>query len=240
MALSGILQPRNLLPPNARQPPPRPVVTSTGSPRAGGARSGHPAVVLVGRPRRRRAPAPLQAAAPDSRPLEAFCTKNASQDAELRFGTDESVRSIHAATRCRGRAVGKFYEVEMMVRDCDLDQYGVVNNAVFASYMDKAREEVLASFGMSRDSIARTGRAMALSDLNIRYLAPLKRGAKFVVMMRLVQAKGVRVLAEHFIETLRERKLVLEATATAVFLDQDYLPTRVFPEMSKLLRFFSS
>ncbi|TVU28938.1 hypothetical protein EJB05_20476, partial [Eragrostis curvula] len=55
-------------------------------------------------------------------------------------------------------------------------------------------------------------------------------------MMRIAQIKGVRMLIEYFIETLPERKLVLEATATAVCLDKDYRPTRVYPEM---LPFFS-
>ncbi|KAL6911675.1 hypothetical protein ACP4OV_000480 [Aristida adscensionis] len=220
MASSGILQSCNLLlPPNTRQPP--------GS--AGAcARSGHLAVLLAGRPSRRRVPAPPQVAAPEPRPLEVVAADRASKSAV-----------VSRDTKLRGM-VGKFYEVEMMVDDCDLDQFGVVNNAVYAAYIDKAREAMLSSFGISRDSIAGTGRAMAVSDLNLRYFAPLKRGAKFVVMVRPVRIKGVRILAEHFIETLPERKLVLEATATAVFLDQDYRPTRVFPEMSKLLHFFSS
>jgi hypothetical protein len=96
----------------------------------------------------------------------------------------------------------------------------------------------------------------------------LQRGAKFVVMVRFVQIKGVRMLMEHLIATLPDRKvrrssplqpvathvdvspelmsmiiciwqLVLEAMATVVCLNQDYRPTRMFPEMANLLHFFS-
>lgn len=127
----------------------------------------------------------------------------------------------------------------MTVRDCDLDVYGVVNNAVYAGYIEIARQEMLASLGVCTASIVRTDRAMALSELNVKYFAPLKRGAKFVVMVRVVQIKGVRMLMEHLIATLPDRKLVLEATATVVCLNQEYRPTRMFPEMAKLLPFFS-
>ncbi|RLM49035.1 hypothetical protein C2845_PMPSC002142 [Panicum miliaceum] len=123
---------------------------------------------------------------------------------------------------------GKFFELEMTVRDCELDQYGVVNNAVYAAYIETARQEMIASLGVCTASIARAGRAMALSELNIKYFAPLKRGAKFVVMVRVVGIKGVRMLMEHLIATLPERKqLVLEAMATVVCLNEDYRPTRM-------------
>ncbi|KAE8808534.1 hypothetical protein D1007_14921 [Hordeum vulgare] len=98
-----------------------------------------------------------------------------------------------------------------------------------------------ASIGFSMTSIARTGNAMAVLELNLKYFKPLLRGAKFVVKVRLVQIKGTRILVDHIIETLPDRTLVLEATATVVCLNKDYRPTRVFPEMSsKLQRFFSS
>ncbi|XP_044971881.1 acyl-acyl carrier protein thioesterase TE3, chloroplastic-like [Hordeum vulgare subsp. vulgare] len=129
----------------------------------------------------------------------------------------------------------------MTVHDNDLDQYGVVNNAIYVAYIHNVREEMAASIGFGMASIARTGNAMALLELNLKYFKPLLRGAKFVVKVRLVQIKGARIFVDHFIETLPDHELVLEATATVICLNKDYRPTRVFPEMSsRLQQFFSS
>ncbi|KAG0534824.1 hypothetical protein BDA96_04G313300 [Sorghum bicolor] len=211
-----------------RSPPPsttkrcqRPATPSTA--RASWPRSRHPAVGLVCCP----SLAALQVTtastttnAARSSDSEGICFKNIILDTKL-------------------PREGKFFELEMTVRDCDLDVYGVVNNAVYAGYIETARQEMAASLGVCTGSIVRTGRAMALSELNVKYFAPLKRGAKFVVMVRIVQIKGVRMLVEHLIATLPDRELVLEAMATVVCLNQDYRPTRMFPEIANLQHFFS-
>ncbi|XP_039789668.1 acyl-acyl carrier protein thioesterase ATL4, chloroplastic-like [Panicum virgatum] len=202
-------------PPSTKQPPAR-------AP-AAWPRSGHP--YTAGRRSSSRDPSrALQVTATRSarpgRPSEVVCVKNNIQDTKL-------------------PRAGKFFELEMTVRDCDLDKYGVVNNAVYAAYIETARQEMIARLGVRTASIARAGRAMAVSELNVKYFAPLKRGAKFVVMVRVVGIKGVRMLMEHLITTLPERKLMLEAMATVVCLNEDYRPTRMFPEMANLLHFFS-
>ncbi|CAL5056727.1 unnamed protein product [Urochloa decumbens] len=201
-------------------PPPNTKPASAGAARAAWPRSGHPAAVdLLGRPSRpsRALHTPTTNARPSH---QVIGTKNIIQDTRL-------------------PRAGKFFELEMTVRDCELDKYGVVNNAVYADYIETARQEMISSLGVCTGSIACTGRAMALSELNVKYFAPLKRGAKFVVMVRVVGIKGVRMLMEHLIATLPERKLVLEAMATVVCLNEDYRPTRMFPEMANLLRFFA-
>ncbi|CAN6279447.1 unnamed protein product [Urochloa humidicola] len=206
-----------LPPPNAKQPP-----ASAGAARAAWPRSAahHPAVNIGRISQSSRPSRALQVTATANAGLsQLICTKNIIQDTVL-------------------PRKGKFFELEMTVRDCELDMYGVVNNAIYAAYIETARQEMIASLGVCTGSIARAGRAMALSKLNVKYFAPLKRGTKFVVMVGVVGIKGVRMLMEHLIATLPERKLVLEAMATVVCLNEDYRPTRMFPEMANLLHFF--
>jgi hypothetical protein len=101
------------------------------------------------------------------------------------------------------------------------------------------RDVVLEKLGISVDYWTSTGNAMALSELNLKYYAPLRvhvylrsfatnkctgnlhriylylcilrlrrqSGDRFVVKVKPVQIKGVRMIVEHMIETLPERKV---------------------------------
>ena len=81
--------------------------------------------------------------------------------------------------------------------------------------------------------VAREGRALALAEITVRFRQPLVSGDRFRVTAGIDALKGARVVMAQRILRELDETVILDATAVAVFLDQNGRPTRVPEDMRR-------
>lgn len=85
------------------------------------------------------------------------------------------------------------YELEMEVRDYELDSEGIVNNANYLHYLEHTRHSFCAANGLSFAEMQAKGLVPVLNKVEIEYKTPLRSGDRFVSKLWL-ERKGVRFI----------------------------------------------
>ncbi|CAO2813408.1 unnamed protein product [Amaranthus hypochondriacus] len=141
---------------------------------------------------------------------------------------------------CVDQVTAGVLEIELKVRDYELDQYGVVNNAVYSSYCQLANHELARVIGLDDDVIQNSGGA-TLSKLSLTFLSPLKSGDEFVVKSMVSEVSAARLFFDHFIYKLPNYEPIVEAKAVIVLLDKNHRPVRIPAQVkSKAKQFMSN
>lgn len=113
------------------------------------------------------------------------------------------------------------YELEMKVRDYELDAEGIVNNANYLHYLEYTRHEFCEWAGLSFAGMRQRGLDPVVSRAEVDYLVPLRASERFVSKLWL-ERKGPRFVFHQDIFRL-DGQPVVKAVITAVALQDGRL-----------------
>ncbi|XP_057786437.1 acyl-acyl carrier protein thioesterase TE3, chloroplastic-like [Salvia miltiorrhiza] len=126
-----------------------------------------------------------------------------------------------------------FHEMELQVREHELNRFGVVNNAVYANYCELGMYHISYMVGLNDDHIV-----LALSEASYKYIAPLRKKDKFLLKGRMYDYSATRMYFEYFILKLPNHEPILESKATGVVLDKNLRPVRIPPLIASRIHQF--
>lgn len=100
------------------------------------------------------------------------------------------------------------FELEMKVRDYEVDYEGIVNNSVYLNYMEHTRHEFCESVGLSFKEMHNRGLDPVVRRAEIDYLRPLHSGERFLSCLSLTR-KGPRFIFDQVIYTLPDKQVAV-------------------------------
>jgi acyl-CoA thioester hydrolase len=110
------------------------------------------------------------------------------------------------------------FEIEMEVRDYELDIEGIVNNSVYLNYLEHARHFFMKKLGLNFSELHKEGIDAVVTRIEIDYQSPLISNDRFLVRVRLERKGTLRLLFHQEIEKLPDRVIVVKALVTATCL----------------------
>lgn len=113
------------------------------------------------------------------------------------------------------------YELEMSVRDYELDSEGIVNNANYLHYLEHTRHEFCSANGISFAEMQNRGIIPVLNRVEIDYKTPLRSGDRFVSKLWL-ERRGVRFVFHQDLFKL-SGEMVVSAVVSSVCLENGKL-----------------
>jgi acyl-CoA thioester hydrolase len=117
------------------------------------------------------------------------------------------------------------FELEMKVRDYEVDLQGIVNNAVYQHYLEHARHEYLISRNIDFAALHAQGKDLIVVRIEIDYKYPLKSRDRFKVTLQVKKEGPLKVIFEQKILRLPDNKVIIQARVSGICL-QDGRPVR--------------
>lgn len=107
------------------------------------------------------------------------------------------------------------FEIQQKVRDYECDLQGIVNNAIYQSYLEHARHEYLASKSISFKELTAQDILLMVSRIEMDFKRSLTSGDSFSVKIR-IEKQGLKLIFFQNIYRLADDALCLKAKVEVI------------------------
>lgn len=107
------------------------------------------------------------------------------------------------------------FEIQLKVRDYECDIQGIVNNAVYQSYLEHARHEYLQSKSISFKKLTEEGKILMVSRIEMDFKRSLTSGDSFLVKLK-VERQGIKLIFFENIYRVSDQAICLKAKVEVI------------------------
>lgn len=126
------------------------------------------------------------------------------------------------------------HQTRIKVRFYELDPYNHVNHALYVSYFEVARIELLASIGFSMETMSSLGAHIVVTSITTRFLKSAGPGDELIVETDVVRMR--RVSGQWRQRILRGDEVLATQLLEAAMTDVQGRPMRFLPELVTALQ----
>lgn len=126
------------------------------------------------------------------------------------------------------------YSFKTEVRGYELDSYGHVNNAVYVSYTEQARWEILKKAGLLESFLERN-LLLVVTETKIRYMRELKLFDK-VEIISTIKFEAPYLVFYHDIINVTDSLKSAKAKVKTLLIDKDRIPQDIPEDLLSLVK----
>ena len=128
------------------------------------------------------------------------------------------------------------FHVNIQTRWRDLDAFGHVNNAVFATYIETARGTLFKRWSLPFDG---TGKSLIVASMTINYLKQLKHPSNIIVGLKINKVGNTSFNIESYIFNEKDIRNPI-ATSNVVIVCFDFDNQKPVPVFSQILKDYNA
>jgi len=111
------------------------------------------------------------------------------------------------------------FEYDVLIKECHLDSFGHVNNAVYVQLYEEARWDFITRGGFGLEYIQKHQVGPVILDLSVRFRREIKNRELIKIKSRTVELKSTKIMVLEQFMVKADGKTASEATFTVGFFD---------------------